>query len=120
MNQMSVWEWLTTASSWQGEDGITHRLWEHVWLSAASVLVACLIALPVGIVLGHFGRGGVAAINLANAGRAVPTLGILILFAVSPLGLTTTTLIATLGLSRKVSAKLSLISSCPFNSVPSS
>jgi osmoprotectant transport system permease protein len=93
---VSVWEWLTTPASWQGEDGIAHRLWEHVWLSTASVLIACLVALPVGIVLGHFGRGGVVAINFANAGRAVPTLGILILFAVSPLGLTTATLIATL------------------------
>lgn len=96
MNDMTVWQFLTTAASWQGEDGITHRLWEHVWISGLSVLIACLLALPVGIMLGHVGRGGVVAINLANAGRAVPTLGILILFAVSPLGLTTGTLIATL------------------------
>ena len=93
---MSVWSYLTTAASWQGEDGITHRLWEHVWLSGISVLVACLIALPIGIGLGHLGRGGVVAINLANVGRAIPTLGVLILFAVSPLGLTTATLVATL------------------------
>jgi osmoprotectant transport system permease protein len=93
---MSVWEYLTTAASWQGEDGITHRLWEHVWISAASVFVACLIALPLGILLGHVGRGGGVAVNLANAGRAIPTLGIIVLFAVSPIGLNTATLIATL------------------------
>ena len=93
---VSVWEFLTTSASWQGEDGITHRLWQHVWISTASVLVACLIALPVGILLGHVGRGGVVAVNLANAGRAIPTLGIIVLFAVSPLGLNTATLIATL------------------------
>ncbi|HZB51780.1 MAG TPA: ABC transporter permease [Mycobacteriales bacterium] len=92
----SVWSWLTTAASWQGEEGILHRLWEHVWLSGVSVLLACLIALPIGIGLGHLGRGGTLAINLANVGRAIPTLGIIILFAVSPLGLTTATLIATL------------------------
>jgi osmoprotectant transport system permease protein len=91
-----VWSWLTTAASWQGEDGILHRLWEHVWLSGLSVLVACLVALPIGIGLGHLGRGGALAVNLANVGRAIPTLGIIILFAVSPLGLTTTTLVATL------------------------
>lgn len=96
MTEMSVWSYLTSAASWQGEDGIVHRLWEHVWLSGTSVLVACLIALPIGIGLGHLGRGGVVAINLANVGRAIPTLGVLILFAVSPLGLTTLTLIATL------------------------
>ena len=60
------------------------------------MLIACLIALPVGIGLGHLGRGGGLAVNLANVGRAIPTLGIIILFAVSPLGLTTATLIATL------------------------
>jgi len=96
MNDMSVWGYLTTAASWQGEDGIVHRLWEHVWLSGVSVLLACLVALPIGIGLGHLGRGGAVAINLANVGRAIPTLGVLILFAVSPLGLTTATLIATL------------------------
>ena len=93
---MSVWSYLTTAASWQGEDGIIHRLWEHVWLSGVSVLLACLLALPLGIGLGHLGRGGTVAINLANVGRAIPTLGVLILFAVSPLGLTTGTLIVTL------------------------
>jgi osmoprotectant transport system permease protein len=93
---LTVWSWLTTAVSWQGEDGILHRLWEHVWLSAASVLLACLVALPIGIWLGHLGRGGALAINIANVGRAIPTLGVIILFAVSPLGLNTATLIATL------------------------
>lgn len=93
---LSVWSWLTTAASWEGEDGILHRLWEHVWLSTLSVLVACLVALPIGIGLGHLGRGGTLAINLANVGRAIPTLGVIILFAVSPLGLNTATLVATL------------------------
>jgi osmoprotectant transport system permease protein len=93
---VTVWQYLTTAASWQGEDGILHRLWEHVWISALALIIACLIALPVGILLGHAGRGGAVAINLANAGRAIPTLGIIILFAVSPLGLNTATLIATL------------------------
>ena len=96
MTDVSTWSWLTTAASWQGEDGITHRLWEHVWLSGVSVLIACAVALPLGIGLGHLGRGGTLAINLANIGRAIPTLGVIILFAVSPLGLTTATLIATL------------------------
>jgi osmoprotectant transport system permease protein len=96
VTEVGVWSWLTTAGSWQGEDGILHRLWEHVWLSGVSVLIACLVALPIGIGLGHLGRGGALAINLANVGRAIPTLGVIILFAVSPVGLTTATLIATL------------------------
>jgi osmoprotectant transport system permease protein len=96
VTEPSVWGWLTTAASWEGEEGIVHRLWQHVWLSGVSVLIACLIALPIGIFLGHLGKGGAVAINLANIGRAIPTLGVIILFAVSPLGLNTWTLIATL------------------------
>lgn len=96
MSEPSVWSWLTTAASWEGGEGILHRLWQHVWLSGVSVLIACLIALPIGIFLGHLGKGGTVAINLANVGRAIPTLGVIILFAVSPLGLNTWTLIATL------------------------
>lgn len=95
---MGVWSWLTTATSWQGEDGIAHRLVEHVLYSGLAVLLACVVALPIGVGLGHLHRGGLVAINIANVGRAVPTLGILILFAVSPLGLTRTTLLVTLAI----------------------
>ncbi len=48
-------------------------------MSAAAVVAAILIGLPVGIWLGHRGRGGAVAINLANVGRAVPSLAILAL-----------------------------------------
>jgi osmoprotectant transport system permease protein len=43
--------------------------------------LACLVALPLGVWLGHRGRGGFVAINVGNAGRAVPTFGVLIIFA---------------------------------------
>jgi len=50
------------------------------------VLLACAVGLPLGIALGHLHRGGTLAINVSNIGRAVPTLGVVILFAVSPVG----------------------------------
>ena len=78
--------WLTDSAHWQGVDGVPHRLAEHLAVSGLSVGIACLIALPVAVVLGHVGRGGPLAVNLSNASRAVPTFGLLILFAVTPIG----------------------------------
>ena len=83
----SVWQWFTDSANWQGSNGIPTRLLEHVQLSAESVLIGALIALPVGIVLGHYGRFGNLAINISNAGRAVPSFGILVIaFLVFGLG----------------------------------
>ncbi|HKW72811.1 MAG TPA: ABC transporter permease [Candidatus Dormibacteraeota bacterium] len=83
----SVWQWFTNPANWQGSNGIPTRLLEHVQLSAESVLIGALIALPVGIVLGHYGRFGNLAINISNAGRAVPSFGILVIaFLVFGLG----------------------------------
>jgi osmoprotectant transport system permease protein len=69
--------WLTDPVNWQGRDGIPTRLLEHVELSAASLLLAILIALPIGLFIGHTGRGANLAINLANLGRALPSLAVI-------------------------------------------
>ncbi|MFE7316717.1 ABC transporter permease [Streptomyces sp. NPDC057555] len=82
----AVWAWLTTAANWSGENGIWHRLTQHVVLTFACLVLSALIALPVGLTLGHLGRGGAVAINLANAGRAVPTFAVLVLLLLTPLG----------------------------------
>jgi osmoprotectant transport system permease protein len=74
----SVWEWFTDPSHWQGPGGVPTRLAEHVQLSAESVLIGAVIALPVGIVLGHYGRFGNLAINVSNVGRALPSFAILV------------------------------------------
>ena len=80
-------QWLTDPAHWQGIDGIPTRLGEHVHLSIESVAIGALIALPVGIVLGHYGRFGNLAINISNLGRAVPSFGILVIaFEVFGLG----------------------------------
>ncbi|MDQ4097269.1 MAG: ABC transporter permease [Actinomycetota bacterium] len=76
-----VVEWFTTASHWSGDAGAIHRLSEHVFMSTASMLVAAVIALPIGIWLGHTGRGGALAINTSNVGRAIPSFAILVIAA---------------------------------------
>jgi osmoprotectant transport system permease protein len=77
-----AWDWLKSPQQWHGHDGIPFRLLQHLGYSGLSLLIAALIALPLGLVLGHYGRGGFAAINTANIWRAIPTLGLLILMVV--------------------------------------
>ena len=81
-----VLRWLSDADHWRGADGIPHRLWEHVAMSGSTVLLACLIALPIALWLGHIGRGGVVAVNVSNIGRAIPSFAILV-FAVQLFGI---------------------------------
>ena len=81
--------WLLDPTHWTGVDGIPARLFEHVTISAAAVLVACLVAMPVGLWIGHTGRRAFVAINAANVGRAVPSYAVMAIIlpvslAVSP------------------------------------
>jgi osmoprotectant transport system permease protein len=72
-----VWQWFL--DNWSGSGGILDRALEHLQISGLSVAVALVIALPPAIVLGHLGRGGTAAINLVNVGRALPSFAILVI-----------------------------------------
>ncbi|MCT2590017.1 ABC transporter permease [Streptomyces sp. N2-109] len=81
-----AWEWLITGANWSGEGGAWQRLSEHLVLTVVSLGLACAIALPIAFWLGHIGRGGALAVNISNAGRAVPTFAVLVLLTLSPLG----------------------------------
>jgi len=50
---------------------------EHIWLSLASLAVATVIAIPLGVWLGHRHRGSFVAINVSNIGRALPSLAVI-------------------------------------------
>ena len=75
----SLLKWFAAPSHWSGPDGIPTRLLEHIQISAEAVAIGAVIALPIGIVLGHYGRLGNLAINLSNVGRALPSFGILVI-----------------------------------------
>ena len=77
-----AWDWLKSPANWHGSDGIPLRVVQHLGYTGLSLLVAALIALPLGVAIGHFGRGGYLVVNLANAWRAIPTLGLLILMVI--------------------------------------
>jgi len=70
--------WLADASHWQGPRGVPTRIVEHLAVSAVPLGVAVSAALPLGIVIGHTGRGAAVAINAANIGRALPSLAIIV------------------------------------------
>ena len=73
--------WFTDGSNWSGEDGMPHRLWEHTVMCILSLVSAAAVALPIGMLIGHTGRGGALAINIANLGRAIPSFAIIVLAA---------------------------------------
>jgi osmoprotectant transport system permease protein len=87
---MSTWsqlvDYITAWSNWTGSTGVLHRLQEHVVLTVVAVVIAGVVALPLGLSLGHVGRGGTLAINITNVGRAVPTFAVLTLLTLSPIG----------------------------------
>jgi osmoprotectant transport system permease protein len=71
--------WLTDPAQWSGPEGIPVRTLQHLGYSLLATAIAAAIALPIGVFIGHTGRGAVFAVNLTNLGRAIPTLGIIIL-----------------------------------------
>ncbi|MFJ5017571.1 ABC transporter permease [Streptomyces griseoluteus] len=82
----STWDWLADPAHWSGDDGVRHRLLQHLLLTVVCLIVSCLIALPVALVLGHLGKGGALAVNISNVGRAVPTFAVLVLLLLTPVG----------------------------------
>jgi osmoprotectant transport system permease protein len=70
-------QWLADPMHWQGSNGIPARLSEHVALSGASVLVAALVALPLGLWIGHTGRFSWWVVSTANAWRALPSFAVI-------------------------------------------
>ena len=75
----NVYDWLTDATHWSGPEGVPHRFVQHVQICAISLVVALIIAIPIGVVLGHFRRGGFLAVQVSNIGRAVPAIAILLI-----------------------------------------
>jgi osmoprotectant transport system permease protein len=71
--------WLTDPAQWSGPEGIPVRTLQHLGYSLLATAIAAAIALPIGVLIGHTGRGALFAVNLTNLGRAIPTLGIIIL-----------------------------------------
>jgi osmoprotectant transport system permease protein len=70
--------WFNDPSNWWGSSGLLIRIREHLLYALIILLIAIVIALPLGLFVGHTGRGVVVVVGLANGLRAIPTLGLVI------------------------------------------
>jgi len=76
---VNVFDYLLDGANWLGAGRILDLLLQHLAYTASAVALAALVAIPVGVLIGHTGRGGVLVIGLSNAARAIPSLGLLFL-----------------------------------------
>ncbi|HUN36127.1 MAG TPA: ABC transporter permease [Trebonia sp.] len=77
-----AWDWVIQRSNWHGPGSIPQQVLAHLGYSGLPLLIAALIAIPAGVAIGHTGRGATLVINIANAWRSIPTLGLLVLLVV--------------------------------------
>lgn len=74
-----TWNFLSSSDNWSGPAGIPTRIVEHLGYTGLSLAVAIVVAVPVGMYIGHTGKFAFLAINIGNASRALPTIGLLTL-----------------------------------------
>lgn len=72
--------YIVDPANWPGPTGIAARLNQHLLITVLSILFAAIIAVPLGLLIGHTGRGRAAVIGVTGAARALPTFGVLTLF----------------------------------------
>lgn len=83
---LDAWHYFTDGANWSGPSGIGTRIVQHLWYSFLTIAVSAVIAVPLGLIIGHTRRGAAVLVGFANAMRALPTLGLLT-FLVLLLGL---------------------------------
>lgn len=71
--------WFSDPEHWTGSKGVPNRLLEHLQYSATALIIAVVIAVPIGALVGHTGRGGFLVVGVANGLRSLPELGVLTL-----------------------------------------
>lgn len=83
----SLIQWFSDPAQWSGSGSIPFNLGYHLLYSAIAMAISLAIAFPLGVFVGHTGKGQSAALGIANIARALPTVGLLILLvmAFSPL-----------------------------------
>ena len=80
------WEaiiWIFAPENHVGANAILARLGEHLFYTTVSLVVALVIAVPIGYYIGHTGSGRELAVGLSGAARALPSLGLLTILTLS-------------------------------------
>lgn len=75
--------WLVDPVNYTGSNAIGIRLLEHLLFTLVTLVFASIIAIPLGFLIGHTGRGRGLAVSTSGAFRAIPTLGLLTLVALT-------------------------------------
>jgi osmoprotectant transport system permease protein len=89
----NAFAWLFEPEQWSGPTSIPARILEHLGYTGLAVLIGLVVAIPIGAVIGHTGKGGVL-VGAVNGLRAIPELGMLILLVLlMGLGLLPVTLV---------------------------
>jgi osmoprotectant transport system permease protein len=89
--------WLFDPENYAGRYALQTLLGEHLWLTMVAIVPAALVAIPLGLLIGHTGRGSAFVVALSSAARALPTLGLLLALVLA-LGVTQRELAAALAL----------------------
>lgn len=81
---VQAFQFIATPSNWgsSAANPIGDRLVEHLWYTLLALVIASVIAIPIGLAIGHTGRGRAAAVLISGGARALPTLGVITLLAV--------------------------------------
>ncbi len=72
-------DWIFSAERFQGYNPLGLRLGEHLWFTFLSLLLAAAIAIPLGYLIGHTGKGRNLAVGISGAARALPSFGLIVL-----------------------------------------
>ena len=71
--------WLFSPDRLTGPHPLPQAIAEHLFYTFVSVAIAAVIALPIGYLIGHTGKGRDVAVAIVGAGRAVPSFGLILL-----------------------------------------
>lgn len=74
-----MWEYLSSDAAWSGRNGLPALTWAHIQISVAALLLAALVGIPTGVMLGHVRRGAFVAVSVVNVGRAIPSYAVMAL-----------------------------------------
>ena len=69
-------DWFADSTNWSGDYGVPHRLVQHLGYTSLTVVIAAVVAIPLGLWIGHTGRLRGLAVVMSGALRALPTLGV--------------------------------------------
>lgn len=78
---VQAFTWLSDPENWEGIGGIGYRIAQHLLVCMVVMLIAACIAVPIGVLVGHTGKGRGIVVALSGTARALPTLGVLTLLA---------------------------------------